>query len=125
MADEPSQDLHRIRYDERSEGWYLDLPADARLQLDRATLAHLVSLYNEIHRGNPLTLIERQVMLAVGREREELQATIRSLYDFIDDQAEGPPSGAAPWTQGTRTGTGLLDRLRAALARGFERIRAA
>jgi hypothetical protein len=125
MADEPSQDLHRVRYDERSEGWFVDLPADARLQLDRATLAHLVSLYNEIHRGNPLTLIERQVMLAVGREREEPQATVRSLYDFIDDQAEGSPPGADSWAQAPPTRAGFLDRVRAALARGFERIRAA
>jgi hypothetical protein len=125
MADEASQDLHRIRYDERSEGWYLGLPAGSRLQLDRATLAHLVSLYNEIHRGNPLTLIERQVMLALGRERDGLQSTVRSLYDFIDAESESPTTGVAARARRVRAGAGLLDRLRAALLRRLEKIRVA
>ena len=125
MADEASQDLHRIRYDERSEGWYLGLPADSRLQLDRATLAHLVSLYNEIHRGNPLTLIERQVMLALGRERDGLQSTVRGLYDFIDAESESPAPGVAARGRRARAGASLLDRLRAALLRRLERTRVA
>lgn len=125
MADEPTQDLHRIRYDERSEGWYVGLPADSRLQLDRATLAHFVSLYNEIHRGNPLTLIERQVMLALGREREDMQTTIRSLYDFIDAESESPAPGRADRARRARARVGFLDRLRAALLRRIERIRVA
>jgi hypothetical protein len=96
MAMEQDQPLtgYAVRLDERRERWYLRLPAGERLTLERASLCHLVSLYNEIHRGNPLTLIERRTLHELGRERDSLQETIRNLYDFIDAEPEAAWSGA-------------------------------
>lgn len=125
MPDDREQDLHRLGYDERQESWYLTLPEGRRLSLDRATLAQLVSLYNEIHRGNPLTLIERQVLHALGRERHDLQDTVRSLYDFIDSEMERPSAGLALREVPAPAATGIVARLRSVIQRGLQRRGAA
>ncbi|MBM3316814.1 MAG: hypothetical protein FJY75_03075 [Candidatus Eisenbacteria bacterium] len=116
MLDEPSQGLQRVGFDQRSESWYLALPASRRLPLDRATLARLVSLYNEIHRGNPLTLVERRILRALGRERDDLRDTVRSLYAYIDG-AEDAPAGRAPGRRAPEFARGLVERLLAVARR--------
>jgi hypothetical protein len=120
MPDGKSQRLRRIRYDERRESWFLAFAQGERLVLDRASLARLISLYNEIHRGNPLTLVERHVIQALGRERDDLQATVQNLYDFIDREPD-PPRDGGPHPTGLRSG--LLTRLRDGLLQRFDRIR--
>jgi len=87
--------------DEASETWYIRLGSRQRLSLERATLTGLVSLYNRIHRGDPLTLIERRTLHELGRERNSLHETVRHLYDFIDSPPEGgcgplPPEDPRP-----------------------------
>jgi hypothetical protein len=89
MADDRSSGLYPIEYDECQEAWYVTLPEEApRIPLDRATLDHLVTCYNEIHRGTALTLMERRAMLELGQERRELEAAVRSLYDRMDGPEE-------------------------------------
>ncbi|MCK4412888.1 MAG: hypothetical protein KAY32_05035 [Candidatus Eisenbacteria sp.] len=95
MLDDRSQHTYPVGFDERRESWFVTAPADQQIPLDRSTLARLIALYNEIHRGDPLSLIERRVLYELGRERSDLQETIRSLYDFIDTEVETPPEPAA------------------------------
>jgi hypothetical protein len=121
MLNERPQHTYPIGFDERRESWFVTAPADQQIPLDRSTLARLIALYNEIHRGNPLSLIERRVLYELGRERSDLQETIRSLYDFIDGEADPTPPAPA-----TLTGAGLRHWLRlgaAPVLRLLERIR--
>ena len=121
MESDQSEHLYAILFDERQESWYVTSGSSRRIPLTRETLQHLVSLYNEIHRGAPLTLIGRRAMEELGNERGELQETIRSLYDYIDAEAEAEaeaqdcrlPVGAAPLTAWGRVGhwlQGLISR---------------
>ena len=92
MERDRTGDRFAARFDEQSESWIVNAPPEERLVLDRSTLRRLVSLYNQIHRGSPLTLIERRTLHELGRERAEFQGTIRNLYDFIDsEQAVSTP----------------------------------
>ena len=125
MHDERSQETYSIRFDERRESWYLAIPNDLRLGLDRTTLAHLISLYNEIHHGNPLTLIERRVLEKLSSERCDLQDTIRNLYDFIDNETAPPfPPGTPDHTGPAQTHQGkpLLAHVRHWITNQLERI---
>ncbi len=87
MTPDPSEDLYTVLFDERAESWYVSTGTSARVPLSRSSLQVLVSLYNEIHRGSQLTLIERRAMEELGEERRELHDTIRSLYDHLDASA--------------------------------------
>jgi len=97
MPEDRSQELYSIGYDERQEGWFVAIAGEPRLPLDRDTLAQLVSLYNEIHRGNALALLERRALLELGQERRDLEETVHTLYDYIDTEADAPPQAAPAW----------------------------
>ncbi|MCK4304624.1 MAG: hypothetical protein KAY24_10345 [Candidatus Eisenbacteria sp.] len=88
MESDQSEHLYTILFDERQESWYIRLDDSHRFPLSRVSLQHLVSLYNDIHRGGQLTLIDRRAMEELGKERTELHETIHSLYDYIDTEAE-------------------------------------
>ncbi|MFH1145013.1 MAG: hypothetical protein V1774_10760 [Candidatus Eisenbacteria bacterium] len=112
MPLDPRPETYSAFLDERTETWHVRVDARGNIPLDRASLSHLVSLYNQIHRGNPLTLIERRTLHELGRERNSLHETVRNLYDFIDaetdaDWAAQPPEAGAPNDPGPgRAGTG-------------------
>ena len=111
MTLNPSEQLYEVAFDERQERWYVAQRSDRRIQLSRASLQQLVSLYNRIHRGNPLTLIERRALEQLSEERRELHHTVRELYDYIDAEAAAEDGAPAPlvnlpppgsWWQRTR-----------------------
>ena len=62
MESEQSEHLYTVLFDERQESWYVTSGSSARICLSRVSLQHLVSLYNDIHRGAQLTLIDRKSM---------------------------------------------------------------
>ena len=100
MESDQSEHLYAVLFDERQESWYIKLDDSHRFPLSRVSLQHLVSLYNDIHRGGQLTLINRRAMEELGTERTELHETIRSLYDYIDAEAE---SRSAAFNSSTRS----------------------
>jgi len=113
MHEDRLPELYTVQFDEQRESWILAVGPDDRIPLERATLTQLVSLYNDIHRGKPLTLIERDLVHELGRERLDLQETVRSLYDYIDDELPPLLDDAAAhrptWRTRVRT---LIERLR-------------
>lgn len=117
MTPNPSEQLYEVLFHEQQECWYIATQADQPIQLSRASLQQLVSLYNEIHRGNPLTLVERRTMEQLGEERRELHDTVRQLYDYIDDEASAGEKdpialthlGSPPWWY--RLGSAVHQRL--------------
>ncbi len=92
MEPNQSEHVYTVLFDEQREGWFVRSGSSGRIPLSRVSLGHLISLYNDIHHGAPLTLIERRAMEKLGQERRDLQETVRSLYDYIDAQAERYPS---------------------------------
>jgi hypothetical protein len=91
MESNRSEHLYSVLFDERQETWFVKAEGPGHLPLARSALQDLVSLYNEIHRGAPLALIERRAMEELGAERTELRETIRSLYDYIDTETDPMP----------------------------------
>lgn len=129
MEPDQSQHLYTILFDERQEGWYVRIDSSSSpqgLPLSRSSLQRLVSLYNEIHRGAPLTLIDRRAMEELGEERRDLDDTVRTLYDYIDTQTMPSSSPLASLTGPLRwriSLRGLLDAIVTRLSRALWRNR--
>ncbi len=87
MERDQSNHLYAVLFDERSETWMVHTGSARSIPLSRESLQHLVSLYNDIHRGAALTLIDRRALQELGAERRALQDKVRSLYTYIDDEA--------------------------------------
>lgn len=82
-----SDELHRLDllgFDERTESWYLDTRDTRRLPLDRRTLDGLVQLYNSIHRGGPMVLVDQRELQRLEESNHRLSGTIRDLYLRLD-----------------------------------------
>jgi hypothetical protein len=121
MEPNQSEHLYTVRFDERQEAWFVHTDA-GRIPLTRTLLQHLVSLYNSIHRGDSLTLIERRALEELGRERQDFADGARSLRDQIDAQTGPAQRGAAGlghrFTRAAGSALGLLRRrLQAVLGR--------
>jgi len=113
---------HNVLFDERQESWYITTDASRRIPLTRDFMHQMVSHFNEIHRGNPLTVMDRKALEELGDERRELHETIWNLYDFIDANAtedekstdSTTPSTIPAWrswlAQAGRLLTGILKR---------------
>ena len=89
MDPEKISQPQNILFDERQECWYITTDDSKRIPLSRDSIHHMVSLFNEIHHGNPLTLMDNKAVEELGSERRELHETIWNLYDFIDANASG------------------------------------
>ena len=66
-----------IGYDERTETWFVRSADSQKLMLTRQSLARLVEMYNSVHTGRPIVLVEERELrrlLAVGRHAEEARA---------------------------------------------------
>ena len=120
MEPNQSEHLYSVLFDERQESWYVSPGSSRRIALSRVSLQHLISLYNDIHRGAPLTLIDRRAMEELGAERRELHDTVRSLYDYIDAEAQREETLTTPLATLARWRSGLIDLSR----RVFEGLRA-
>jgi hypothetical protein len=66
-----------IGYDERTETWFVRSEESQRLMLTRQSLAHLVEMYNSVHTGRPIVLVEERDLRRLreaGRRAEEARA---------------------------------------------------
>ncbi len=96
MEESSSKETYTLLFDERQERWLVELSSTRRIPLERYSIENLVALYNKIHRGNPLTLMEARIMEQLGEERAELRRTIHDLYDYIDERMEAESDTPAP-----------------------------
>lgn len=121
MEPNQSEALYSLLYNEREECWYVTAADTRRVQLSKASLQQLVSMYNQIYRGNPLTLIPRRAMEELGEERRELHETVRHLYDYID--TETTPGDDAASLLDLSAQSSWWRRLCSLLARPWSRAR--
>jgi hypothetical protein len=66
-----------IGYDERTETWFVRSADSQKLMLTRQSLAHLVDMYNSVHTGRPIVLVEERELrrlLEAGHRVEETRA---------------------------------------------------
>jgi hypothetical protein len=86
-----NEDLPRVadvEFDERKETWYVDLRGQSRVELTRPALGNLVHLYNRIHRGDPLHLLDESRLHQIHHYNQRLSRTVRDLYLVIDKDRE-------------------------------------
>ena len=66
-----------IGYDERTETWFVRSADSQKLMLTRQSLARLVEMYNSVHTGRPIVLVEERELrrlLSVGSRAEDVRA---------------------------------------------------
>ncbi len=85
-------------YDERTETWFVRSSESQRLMLTRHSLAHLVAMYNSVHTGRPIALVEEREL------RQLREAGLRAAEDRAVAQLAA-----------RRSGSGRLARLAARL----------
>jgi hypothetical protein len=79
-----------LGFDWRTESWYVELPPGEPLRLDRPTLRHLVELYNRIHHGDPLYLLDHRHLRQIQDQQLRLTRTVRDLYAFMERHKANP-----------------------------------
>jgi hypothetical protein len=88
------EETHRLGapgYDERTETWYVQQPESTRLMLTRQSLARLVQMYNSIHKGNTLVLLEQRELRRLEETRARHSQALRDLYVCLDRKQERHP----------------------------------
>jgi hypothetical protein len=71
-----------IGYDERTETWFVRSADSQKLMLTRQSLARLVEMYNSVHTGRPIVLIEERELrrvMATGHRAEEARASAAAV----------------------------------------------
>ena len=89
MDFEETHRLGTLGYDERTETWYVQPPETHRLALTRRSLARLVQMYNSIHRGKTLALIEHGEFRRLEETKRLHSQALRDLYEAIDRRRPG------------------------------------
>jgi hypothetical protein len=80
--DPPRLDL--LAYDEKSETWYVQTCSSQRLMLTRKSLARLVQMYNSIHKGNPLVLLDQREVRRFEEVRRRHSEALRDLSLLLE-----------------------------------------
>ncbi len=93
MDNEETHRLGVVGYDEESETWYVQSPESHRLMLTRRSLGRLVQLYNTIHKGNALVLIEQREVRRLEEARQRHSEALRDLYLFLERRRRHSPLG--------------------------------
>jgi hypothetical protein len=109
---------YSVLFDERQESWYVAHDTARRIPLSRGSLERLVSLYNNIHRGAPLTLLDRRTIEELCARCPDPRATTRSYGDRV-----GLVASARTRKNGARGFSAHLQALFAAIRRSLRRIR--
>jgi hypothetical protein len=91
MENEETHRLGILGYDERSETWYIQPPESHRLALTRQSLARLVQLYNSIHKGNALALVEQRELRRMEESRQRHSDALRDLYLHLNRRERRRP----------------------------------
>ena len=107
MEPDKSEHLGTLRFDEELETWFLHT-GSGRIPLSRVLLQHLVSLYNDIHRGSALTLVDRRALEELDRERRDLARDLPSLRDQIESEGPGRDGAGARFWRAFGRGTGFI-----------------
>jgi hypothetical protein len=84
MDFEEKHRLGMLGYDEKTETWYVQSPDSHRLVLTRHSLARLVQMYNSIHKGNALVLLEQRELRRLEETRQRHSEALRDLYLFLE-----------------------------------------
>jgi hypothetical protein len=84
MENDELDRLDLLAFDEKAETWFLDTREARRIALNRQTLDGLVQLYNSIHRGSPLQLVNRRDLRRIEDGNQRLSETVRDLYLRLD-----------------------------------------
>jgi hypothetical protein len=85
------EETHRLGapgYDERTETWYVQQPESSRLMLTRQSLARLVQMYNSIHKGNTLVLLEQRELRRLEESRRRHSQALRDFYVSLDSKKD-------------------------------------
>jgi len=80
-----------LGYDEKTETWYVQSREGRPLQLTRQSLTRLVQLYNSIHKGSALVLLEQREVRRLEETRQRHSETLRDLYLFLDRKERRRP----------------------------------
>jgi len=84
MEFEDLKRLDMLGFDERTETWFVRSRESHRLMLTRRSLARLVQMYNSIHSGNTLALMERRDLERMEESRRRQCADLRDLRLQLD-----------------------------------------
>jgi hypothetical protein len=62
-----------LGFDEQTETWFIRSAESQRLMLTRQSLAHLVEMYNSVHTGRPIILIEERELRCLRETRRRAE----------------------------------------------------
>lgn len=91
MEFEDLQRLDMLGFDERTETWFVRPRDSHRLMLTRRSLARLIQMYNSIHSGNTLALMERRELERMDESRRRQAAELRDLRLRVDREGRRRP----------------------------------
>jgi hypothetical protein len=91
MDSEDTRRLELLGYDEKSETWYIQARESGRLILSRQSLSRLVQMYNSIHKGSPLVLLEQRELRRMEETRQRHSEILRDLHLFLDRRERRRP----------------------------------
>lgn len=81
MDSEDTRSQEILGYDEKTETWFVHAKeSSGRLILTRQSLARLVELYNRIHKGRPLQLIEQRELRRIEESRKRHSEALRDIH---------------------------------------------
>jgi len=80
-----------LGYDEKTETWYIQAREPGRLVLSQQSLNRLVHLYNSIHKGNPLVLLEQREVRRLEEHRHRSSVVLRDLNLLLDRRENRRP----------------------------------
>lgn len=86
--DEPRR-LAQLGFDEKTETFFVQPQPEQRLTLTRPSLARLVEMYNSIHQGLPLVLIEERELARIEEIRQWQAAMLRELEAHAERRRAG------------------------------------
>lgn len=88
MDFEETRQLAHLGFDERTETFFVRPRPAQRLTLTRQSLARLVEMYNSIHQGLPLALMEEREVLRLEEIRRRQSAMLRELQQELERREE-------------------------------------
>lgn len=91
MDFEETRRLDFVGYDEKTETWYIQSRDSRPLLLTRQSLVRLVQLYNSIHKGSSLVLMEQRELRRMEEARQRHSEILRDLYLFMDRKERRRP----------------------------------
>lgn len=95
MDSEDTRSQEILGYDEKTETWFVHSRESGRLILTRQSLSRLVELYNRIHKGRPLQLIEQRELRRIEESRKRHSEALRDFHLLHARRARRRPTSLA------------------------------